>query len=62
MSCQMSGDSMTGGDIRQVTRDNMVNVSTLSESTSSDTGRCQVIACRCQVIIRQVLTHQEITC
>ena len=27
---------MTGGDIRQVTRDNMINDSTSSESMSSD--------------------------
>jgi len=29
---------MTGGDIRQVTRDSMVNDSTSSERVSSDTG------------------------
>jgi len=39
MSCRMSGDSMTGGDIRQVTRDSTINDSTTSESISSDTGK-----------------------
>jgi len=39
MSCWMSGDSMTGGDTSQVSADNMVNVSTSSESTPSDTGK-----------------------
>jgi len=37
MSCWMSGDSITGGDIKQLTRDNTVNDSTTSESMSSDT-------------------------
>ena len=32
----MSGDSMAGRDIRQVTRDNMVNDSTSRENMSSD--------------------------
>jgi len=35
-SSSMSGDSITGHDIRQVTRDNMINDSTLRENMSSD--------------------------
>jgi len=35
----MSGDSIRGGDIRHVTSDNMVYVSTSSENMSNDTEK-----------------------
>jgi len=38
-SSSMSGDSMTVGDIKQVTRDIMVNDSISNESMSSDTEK-----------------------
>ena len=34
-----SGNSMTGGDIRQVTRDNKLNVGISSKNMSSDKGK-----------------------
>ena len=47
----MINDTITGGMCQVVTH-----------QMSSNTSRYLVIACRCQVIIRQVLAHQEKTC
>ena len=38
-SSSMTGDNMTGDDIRKVTRNNMVNDRTSSESMTSNKGK-----------------------
>jgi len=57
VACQVSGDNRHEGDIRQVTRDSIVYVSTSSESMSNNTENSTDI--RDQYEYRKIMQFQE---